>query len=72
MKKKLWIAGMTCPNCLKHLKAAFEEIGVSVVASDLESGTIAVESRRALDDAALIEVVEEGGYDFVRAEEVSD
>lgn len=72
MKKKLWIEGMTCPNCLKHLKTAFEEIGVTVAAADLESGTLIVESPKALDLAALTEVVEEGGYDFVRAEDAAE
>lgn len=72
MKKKLWIEGMTCPNCLKHLETAFAESGVTVVASDLSAGTLIVESEKALDIATLTDIVEEGGYDFVRAEDATD
>ncbi len=71
MKKRLWIEGMTCPNCLKHLAGAFEEIGVAVVASDLSAGTVTVEASGEVSIDALKAVVDEGGYDFVRAEEAA-
>ncbi|MDR0966049.1 MAG: heavy-metal-associated domain-containing protein [Myxococcales bacterium] len=69
MKKKLWVGGMSCPKCLHHLERAFEELGGSLLATDLSEGTLTIDLPQALDDGALAEVVEEAGYDFVRAED---
>lgn len=72
MKKRMWVEGMTCPNCLKHLARAFEEIGVAVVAADIAAGLLTVEAKAEVPLDALKAVVEEGGYDFVRAEAIGD
>ena len=72
MKKRMWVEGMTCPNCLKHLAQAFEEIGVAVVAADIAAGLLTVEAKAEVPLDVLKAVVEEGGYDFVRAEAIGD
>lgn len=68
MKKTLWVEGMSCSNCLRHLKSSFEEIGVEVLDAELTQGKLTIEFQGTLDDVALADVIEEAGYDFVKAE----
>ena len=68
MKKKLWIEGMTCPRCLRHLESALSAAGLSVLDTDLGQGVLVVESEKMPAAAALRELVEEAGYDLTREE----
>ena len=60
------VQGMTCGNCVKHVKEAISELaGVSNVEIELEGGKVTIESAAALDSAVVSEVVTEAGYTVV-------
>lgn len=62
MDKKILIGGMSCKNCVAHVKEALEELeGVSSVEVNLEEEYARVET--TLDYHALKEAVEEAGYE---------
>lgn len=67
--KKLFIEGMSCGHCVKHVKNALGEVnGVSKVDVNLEEKFAIVEG--ADDEAAMKAAVEDAGYDVVKFEEV--
>lgn len=67
MKKKLLIEGMSCNNCVQHVKHALEGIaGVSQVAINLEEKYATVETD--VDNSILIDAIDEAGYDVVGIE----
>lgn len=54
------VQGMTCHNCVRHVREALESIeGASDVTVDLESGTATVSGVSA---EAAIAAIEEEGY----------
>ena len=60
------VEGMTCGNCVKHVKEAISELsGVSNVEIELEGGKVTIESASDLDRAAVNEAVSEAGYSVV-------
>lgn len=60
------VQGMTCGNCVKHVKEAISELaGVSNVEIELEGGKVTIESAAALDSAVVSEAVTEAGYTVV-------
>lgn len=60
------VQGMTCGNCVKHVKEAISELsGVSNVEIELEGGKVTIESSGDLDAAVLSEAVSEAGYSVV-------
>lgn len=62
MNTQLKIEGMTCQNCVKHVRQALESVpGVATVEVDLESGRATVTGEAALSD--LIAAVEDEGYE---------
>lgn len=62
-KLSLNIEGMTCQNCVRHVKEALEELpGVNDVQVNLEENNALVEGND-LSEAALSEAVSEAGYD---------
>lgn len=62
MKTNLKIEGMTCQNCVKHVRKALESVaGVTSAEVDLDSGRATVEGEAAVAD--LIAAVEEEGYE---------
>ncbi len=67
MKKKILIGGMSCNNCVAHVKHALEGItGVSEVAINLEEKYATVETD--VDNSILIDAIDEAGYDVVGIE----
>ncbi|NLM14218.1 MAG: heavy-metal-associated domain-containing protein [Epulopiscium sp.] len=70
MKKKLYIEGMSCDHCVKHVKDALSEIpGISSVEVDLKNKYAVVASTTEISDDALKNaVVEEAGYDLIKIE----
>lgn len=64
MKKKIMIDGMSCMNCVKHVKEALEELGKVEV--NLEGKYALVETEES--DEQLIEAIDEAGYDVVNIE----
>lgn len=70
MKKKLYIEGMSCDHCVKHVKDALSEIpGISSVEVDLKNKYAVVASTTEISDDALKNaVVEEAGYELIKIE----
>ncbi len=67
MKKKILIEGMSCKNCVAHVKNALEELaGVSEVEVNLEGKCAVVETTES--DDVLKDTIEEEGYDVVGIE----
>lgn len=64
MKKNISIEGMSCKNCVGHVKEALEGLdGVSLIEVNLEGKYALVETE--VSDEVLKETVEEEGYDVV-------
>lgn len=62
MTTTLKITGMTCNNCVKHVKEALESVpGTQSATVDLASGIARVEGDAA--ESALIDAVVEEGYE---------
>lgn len=62
MTVQLKVDGMTCQNCVRHVKEALENVeGVSSAEVDLTAGTAVVDGN-GLDEQALVAAVEEEGY----------
>jgi copper chaperone len=69
MAKKIYIEGMSCDHCVKHVTNALIEVdGVKDVKVDLKGKIAAVELAGTVDDSKLKEAVEEAGYDVVKIE----
>lgn len=67
MKKKILIEGMSCKNCVAHVKNALEELaGVSEIEVNLEGKYAVVETTES--DDVLKDTIEEEGYDVVGIE----
>ena len=66
MKKQLFIEGMSCGHCVRHVEEALKEIsGVAGVIVDLNNKNALIELSGAVEDAQLKEAVEEAGYDVI-------
>ncbi|MGL4253686.1 MAG: heavy-metal-associated domain-containing protein [Fusobacteriaceae bacterium] len=67
MKKKIFIEGMSCMNCVKHVKVALEEIsGISSVEVDLAHKFAIVEGD--VQDSVIIDVLKEEEYEVTGIE----
>lgn len=64
MKKILIISGMSCINCVKHLREALEEDidGVKVIDISLESKSAEIEVEESVTDNNLEVLIDELGY----------
>jgi len=68
MNITLEVKGMTCGNCVKHVREALLAIaGVQTADVNLETGT-AVVSGDNISDASLIEAISDQGYEAQRVE----
>lgn len=57
------VQGMTCGNCVKHVKEAISEVsGVSNVEIELDNGKVTIESAGDLDTESVKAAVSEAGY----------
>ncbi|NDF67572.1 MAG: copper-binding protein [Actinobacteria bacterium] len=62
----LKISGMTCQNCVRHVKEAISEVsGVKSVEVSLENASAKISSDFDLDRGALKSAVHEAGYAIV-------
>lgn len=69
MPKKIYIEGMSCDNCAKHVQKALIQVdGVKDVMVSLEGKYADVELAYDVDDKLLKEAVEDAGYDVVKIE----
>lgn len=65
MKKKILIEGMSCKNCVGHVKEALEALeNVMSVDVNLEGKHAIVET--VASDEQLKETIEEEGYDVIK------
>lgn len=72
MEKVLFIEGMVCGNCVKHVHKALTELaGVQEAAVELESKTATVRLDSSVSDDALKAVVEDAGYTLVSIQETA-
>ena len=66
---KLYVEGMSCNHCKMRVEKALSGIsGVKSVTVDLEKGTAEVEAFGELDFDILKEIIDDAGYDLVKAE----
>jgi copper chaperone CopZ len=60
------VTGMTCAHCVRSVTEEIHAIdGVTDVAVDLSSGSVAVISDHPLDETRVRAAVEEAGYELV-------
>ncbi|MGI6705667.1 MAG: heavy-metal-associated domain-containing protein [Clostridia bacterium] len=69
MTKKVYIEGMTCNHCAKHVEDALKEIdGVQSVKVDLKGKFAVIESAKPIEDASIKATIEDAGYEPVKIE----
>jgi len=69
MTQKVFIEGMTCNHCAKHVEDALKEIdGIQSVKVDLKGKFAVIESAKSVDDASIKAAIEDAGYELVRIE----
>ena len=69
MKKKIMIEGMSCMNCVKHVREALEELGQKESVEVNLEGKYAVVETEASNDA-ITAAIDDAGYDVLGIEEV--
>ncbi|MGI6622895.1 MAG: heavy-metal-associated domain-containing protein [Acetivibrionales bacterium] len=64
MKKKITIEGMSCQNCVRHVKEALEELaGVQSVNVSLERKIAEIELNQDVDNETIKAAIEDAGYE---------
>lgn len=67
--KKINIEGMSCNNCVAHVKEALEEIeGVKLIEVKLEDKNALVETQ--VLDEILISAIDDAGYDVISIDNI--
>ncbi len=61
MNKKVYVEGMMCKNCVKHVKEALESLGLEVEVSLEEK--VAKITNTSLDDETITKAIEDAGYE---------
>lgn len=66
MRKKLLVDGMSCINCVRHLKEALQEDikGVEVIDVSLENKCALVEVNDTVSDEMIKAVIDDLGYEL--------
>jgi copper chaperone CopZ len=63
MKIHLKIDGMTCQNCVRHVRGALQKVaGVESAEVDLDQGAASVQTGDGTVTAELIQAVQQAGY----------
>lgn len=73
MKKKLYIEGMSCMHCVKHVHDALMELkGMSNVNVDLarKNAVVEYDNSAQISDGQMKAAVEDAGYDVIKIEEL--
>lgn len=69
MKKKIFIEGMSCQNCAKHVKEALSELaGVISAEVNLAEKFAVVETNTEIEDKDFIDAIEEIDYNVSKVE----
>ena len=72
MEKVLFIEGMVCGSCVKHVQKALTELaGVQEAVVELESKTAKVRLDNSVSDDTLKAAVEDAGYTLVSIQETA-
>lgn len=67
MKKTVYVEGMGCQNCVKHVKEALEGLdGVSAADVSLDTGTAVITLTKEVADEAIKSAIDEAGYDVAK------
>ena len=62
---KISVKGMMCGHCEMNVKKALEAIdGITSATASHESGTVTIETSKAVDESAIKAAVEEAGYEY--------
>lgn len=70
MNKKILIEGMTCEHCVKRVENAIKEVeGVKSVKVNLKEKYANVDFSKKVDNAKLINAIDEVGYNVIGIEE---
>ena len=66
MRKKLLVDGMSCMNCVRHLKEALQEDikGLAVIDVSLENKCAVVEVNDNVSDDMIKAVIDDLGYEL--------
>ncbi|WP_270670061.1 heavy-metal-associated domain-containing protein [Paraclostridium bifermentans] len=66
MRKKLLVDGMSCMNCVRHLKEALQEDikGLEVIDVSLENKCAVVEVNDNVSDDIIKSVIDDLGYEL--------
>ncbi|KUO65882.1 MAG: heavy metal transport/detoxification protein [Gracilibacter sp. BRH_c7a] len=71
MKKNIRIEGMTCGNCVKHVKEALSELeGVTGVDVNLDTKTAVLEASGDVSDEDIKATIDDVGYAVVGIEKL--
>ncbi len=63
MIQTISVTGMTCQNCVGHVREALSALpGVRTADIDLESGTVRLETDRQIPPGELGRALDEAGY----------
>lgn len=69
MKKLIHVEGMGCPNCVKHVTEALENLdGVTKAEVSLEKNSALVTLSKDVTDEILKSAIDEAGYDVSKIE----
>ena len=64
MTKTIYVEGMTCSNCVRHVEEALKELeGVKSVKVDLKAKKADIELSAEVSDQQITEAIEDAGYD---------
>ena len=67
MKKTIYVEGMGCQNCVKHVKEALENLdGVNEAVVSLETNTAVITTTKDIDNETIKSAIEEAGYDVAK------
>ena len=69
MKIKLFVSGMSCMHCVKHVHMALSEIdGVTKATVDLDGNFAVVEMIKEIPNEIFIKAVDDAGYEVTKIE----
>jgi copper chaperone len=69
MTKKIFIEGMSCEHCVRHVGEALKELsGVNDVSVSLEGKYAIVQLTEPVSDDQIKEAIEEAGYEVIKIE----
>lgn len=69
MKKKVYIEGMSCNNCVRHVHEALVQIdGVKDAKVSLEGKFAEIELTHDIEDKTIRDAIEDAGYEVTKIE----